>query len=201
MTSRPARAALAAFCAFFLEMASAPQFKRLRRDVLPTLTTSLSCAADDAFMDMSTADMEEALAQFTPGFCDCMAVYLVDDIEEKMAEVFWEDTTDAAEDLARIVEQVPGRYWKIGDFVNNLPCWKKEQLSLAKDGGMVQLYMFYDTEVMKGWVITDSPKVANDQTTWAWGARKDLEMTPMTLHVPFWSKKKSTLVSSSCDDG
>ena len=189
------------FLRVFLEMASAPQFKRLRRNVLPSLSASLNVATDDACMDMSTADMEEALAQFTPGFCDCMAVYLVDDIEDKMAEVFWEDTTDAAEDLARIVEQVPGRYWKIGDFVNNLPCWKKEQLSLAKDGGMVQLYMFYDTEVMKGWVITDSPKVANDQTTWAWGARKDLEMTPMTLHVPFWSKKKSTMVSASCDDG
>ena len=186
------------------EMSSAPQFKRLRADrtapAAVDMPAGFALGGEDVSLESSMEELIWATPEFREISCDCMSIYLTPAAEVKAMEPAMQETEEGL-DFLRQLEFLPGKYWKVADYVNNLPCFKKETHVEARSGEMVQLYMWYDHTKMKGWVITEIPLVADDEITWAWAPRQHVDMIPKSLHIPFWAKRKSPLVSPSCDDG
>ena len=132
---------------------------------------------------VATFDFETLVAE-TPGQCylefvDCYVISIRD------VELIKDDAAVTDDDITAM-EQVQGKYWKVGE-VDSLPVFRQE----ADDGGSKEFFL---CRLADGWFITSSLVSPSDDTKKAWLGQK-LTAEFDAVHMPFWSKKKASTSS------
>ena len=173
-----------------------PAPKRLRAvpDSQVPVAASSSGHADASRVSCSPEELVGTTACFDPQMCDCIAIEHRPDLDVAALQE-WAD-----EDVAKL-EALPGRYWRINVF-NGEPAWKKE--AMVVDGDVSHpLYIIWAAMhgCDPGWIVSSNPMAINDETTFAWSSKKASAEKPWPtfFHVPFWSKKKSDMVTSATE--
>ena len=112
---------------------------------------------------------------------DCIAIAHTDDAEDKMLAWSYKDDTVWVEHLETTVI---GRWFKVHDNHNGLPVWRKE-------GARIWIWMDL---WQAGWVMGTDMVSLKDTTQIAY-APQDGQNWPRLLHIPFWSKRSSTMAN------
>ena len=98
-------------------------------------------------------------------------------------------------DIAKSLELVQGRYFKIGVF-NNRPLYRQEVPSHENAVNTSQLFLYFmDQGHASGWYISEDLECTSTTVHHAWGdSRKDAldaAIWPETMIVPYWRSHKN----------
>ena len=121
-------------------------------------------------------------------FMDALVVKHVRNLEEEFMR--WPHHEDVL--LCGIVEDIIGRYWKIG-VLNNMPCWRQEKNSGGGDG--MEIFLWYcPSGNMAGWLWGHQLGVCDDSSVLAWSKPIKNKMHPEMIRIPFWQRTTNPLV-------
>ena len=98
-------------------------------------------------------------------------------------------------DIAKSLELVQGRYFKIGVF-NNRPLYRQEVPSHENAVNTSQLFLYFvDQGHASGWYISEGLECTSTTVHHAWGAPRkdalDAAIWPETMIVPYWRSHKN----------
>ena len=169
-------------------MVVGPQSKKLKVKVERPSPVAQRAASAPSQPPTETQVLCGTEAKIRKEFCDCIAISCVATSEDLVGE-------DVA--TVKAYNQLPGRYFKIGEYCGR-PCFRQEKAQSEEDENDQELFLFYcDKSVNEaGWWIatgmagaSSHKKPGEDKKFVAWCNGKS--EFPDKWSVPFWAKKPS----------